>query len=84
LTTTKRKVNSVPMNTHPSLYPVHPSEQFYVAYLRDDQAKEPLGVSESIPRAIADAAAKTGRPRHDFEVEEIARERYEKLKQFLG
>ena len=29
------------MNTYPSLYPVRPSEQFYVAYLRDDQAKEP-------------------------------------------
>lgn len=46
------------MNTFPSLYPVHPSQQFYVAYLRDDEAKEPLTVNESIPRAIADAAAK--------------------------
>jgi hypothetical protein len=65
------------MNTHSSLYPVHPSEQFYVAYLRDDQAKEPLGVSESTARAIADAAAKIGRPGDDFEVEEISQERYE-------
>jgi hypothetical protein len=72
------------MNTYPSLYPVHRSEQFYVAYLRDDAAKEPLGVSESIPRAIADASARTGRPRDDFEVQEIPKGRYEKLKQFLG
>jgi hypothetical protein len=71
------------MNTFPSLYPLHPSQQFYVAYLRGDEAKELLTVNESIPRAIADAAAKTGRPRNDFEVGETTCERYEKLKQFL-
>ena len=47
-------------------------------------AKEPLSVNESIPRAIADATAKTERPRDDHEVEEISRERFEKLKKFLG
>jgi hypothetical protein len=29
-------------------------------------------------------ANKTGRPRDDFQVEEISRERYEKLKQFFA
>jgi prephenate dehydratase len=48
----------------------------------DQAASEYTG--ESIPAIIADAAAKTGRPRTDFEVEEISRKRYEKLKQFLG
>jgi hypothetical protein len=71
------------MNTN-SLYPSHIWEQFYVAYLKDDPAREPLGVSESTQRAIADASAKTGRPRTDFEVQEITKERFEKLKSFLG
>jgi hypothetical protein len=71
------------MNTH-SLYPSHIWEQYYLAYLKDDPAREPLGVRESTVRAIADAAAKTGRPRWDFEVQEISKERFEKLKEFLG
>jgi hypothetical protein len=71
------------MNTT-SLYPSHIWEQYFLAYLKDDPAREPLGVSESTVRAIADAAAKTGRPRTDFEVREITRERYEVLRKFLG
>jgi hypothetical protein len=57
--------------------------RYYVAYLRDDPAKEPLSTHESIPRAIADAAEKTGRPRTDFEVQEISKVRFETLKRFL-
>ena len=59
-------------------------DRYYVAYVKADPAKEPLSTGESIPRIIADAAAKTGRPRMDFEVEEISRERYEKLLRFLN
>jgi hypothetical protein len=70
------------MNTH-SFYPSHIWEQYFLAYLKDDPAREPLGVSESTVRAIADAAAKTGQPRTNFEVEEITKERFNKLKQFL-
>ena len=55
----------------------------YVAYLKDDPAKEPIAIGYSIPGIIADAAEKTGRPRTDFEVQEISRERYERLKRFL-
>jgi hypothetical protein len=72
------------MNIYPSLYPTHSSEEFYVAYLRNDQAKEPLAVDQSIPKAIAIAAERTGRSRDDFTIEEISKERFEKLKEFLG
>jgi hypothetical protein len=72
------------MNTSPSLHPVPEFDRYYVAYRKGDEAKEPLATGESIPAIIADAAARTGRPRTDFEVEEISRERYEKLKKFLN
>jgi hypothetical protein len=72
------------MNTHASLHPVPDFDRFYCSYIKGDAAKEPITTGESIPAIIADAAAKTGRPRTDFEVEEISRKTYEKLKQFLG
>ncbi|HXM02017.1 MAG TPA: hypothetical protein VN939_05410 [Chthoniobacterales bacterium] len=72
------------MNTSSSLYPTHSSEEFYVAYLRNDQAKEPLAVDQSIPKAIAIAVERTGRSRDDFTIEEISKERYEKLRRLLG
>jgi hypothetical protein len=74
--------NSVPMNTL-SLYPVPEWDRFYAVYVRTDPAREPLAASESIPEALATAANKTGRPRSDFEVQEISKERFEKLKRFL-
>jgi hypothetical protein len=83
LTTDTSGINSVPMNT----IPLHPSpdfDHFYCAYIKGDAAKEPITTGESIPPIIAKAAEKTGRSRGDFEVEEISRERHEKLKQFLG
>jgi acetolactate synthase I/II/III large subunit len=58
-------------------------DRFYCAYIKGDAAKEPIMTGESIPAIIANAAEKTGRPRSDFEVEEISRERHEKLKRFL-
>lgn len=59
-------------------------EHYYLEYSKHDPAKEPLATGESIPAIMAQASAKTGRPRDDFEVQEIPKERYEKLKQFLG
>jgi hypothetical protein len=71
------------MNTNPSLHPKPDFDRFYCAYIKGDAAKEPITTGESIPAIIANAAEKTGRPRGDFEVEEISRGRHEKLKQFL-
>jgi hypothetical protein len=84
LTTDTPGINSVPMNTIPSLHPRPDFDHFYCAYIKGDAAKEPITTGESIPAIIAKAAEKTGRPRGDFEVEEISRQRHEKLKQFLG
>ena len=83
LTTDASGSNSVPMNTYPSLHPKPDFDRFYCAYTKGDPAKEPITTGESIPAIVAKAAEKTGRPRGDFEVEEISRERHEKLKQFL-
>jgi hypothetical protein len=71
------------MNTYPSLHPKPDFDRFYCSYVKGDPAKEPITTGESIPAIIAKAAEKTGRSRSDFEVEEISRERHEKLKQFL-
>lgn len=72
------------MNTYSSLHPLPDFDRYYVAYAKDDPAKEPLATGESIPGIIATAAEKTGRPRSDFQVEEISPERFEKLKVFLS
>ena len=84
LTTDAAEPNSVFMNTSTSLHPLPNFDRFYCTHIKGDAAKEPITTGESIPAIIADAAAKTGRPRSDFEVEETSRKRYEKLKQFLG
>ena len=83
LTIGASRLKSVLMNTHPSLHPKPDFDAFYCAYIKDDAAKEPITTGESIPAIIAKAAEKTGRPRGDFEVQEISPERHEKLKQFL-
>jgi hypothetical protein len=77
-------LDSVLTNIYISLHPLPDFDHFYCTHIKGDAAKEPITTGESIPAIIADAAAKTGRPRTDFEVEEISRKRYEKLKQFLG
>jgi hypothetical protein len=71
------------MKTYSYLHPKPDFERLYFAYTNGDAAKEPITTGESIPAIIAKAAEKTGRTRGDFEVEEISRERHEKLKQFL-
>ena len=55
----------------------------YVAYLKDDPAKEPLATSYSAPGVLAEAAHKTGRTKADFRLQEISREEYERLSDFL-
>jgi hypothetical protein len=36
-------------------------DRYYVAYLKDDPAKEPVAASDSSPGVLAEAAHKTGR-----------------------
>jgi hypothetical protein len=53
---------------------------YYVACLKDDPAKEPIAASYSSPGVLAEAAHKTGRAKADFELREISREEYERIK----
>ena len=69
LTTDAAQLESVLMNTSISLHPLPNFDHFYCTHIKGDAAKEPITTGESIPAIIADAAAKTGRPRSDFEVE---------------
>jgi hypothetical protein len=55
----------------------------YVAYLRSDPAKEPVAASYSAPGVLSEAAHKTGRAEADFELREISRKEYERLKSVL-
>ena len=56
---------------------------YYVAHLRDDPAKEPVATSYSAPGVLAEAAHKNGRAKADFELREISREEYERLRSLL-
>jgi hypothetical protein len=58
-------------------------EWYYVAYLKDDPAKEPIATSYSAPGVLAEAAHKTGRAKSDFELREISKEEYNKAKGFI-
>jgi hypothetical protein len=58
-------------------------EDYYVVYLKDDPAKEPIAASYSAPGVLAEATHKTGRRKDDFELREISREEYERLKSLL-
>jgi hypothetical protein len=55
----------------------------YVAYLKDDPAKEPIAASYSSPGVLAEAAHKTGRAKADFELREISKEEYERIKALI-
>ena len=50
---------------------------------KSDPAKEPISASYSAPGVLAEAAHKAGRRKDDFELREISREEYERLKEFL-
>jgi hypothetical protein len=58
-------------------------EWYYVAYLKDDPAKEPIATSYSAPGVLAEAAHKTGRAKEDLELVQISREEYKRLKTIL-
>jgi hypothetical protein len=58
-------------------------EDFYVVYLKDDPAKEPILVGDSSPVSLADASRKTGRPKQDFELRRDQPERVRDLKEVL-
>jgi hypothetical protein len=64
-------------------YNVPEFDLYYVAYLKDDPAKEPIAASYSAPGVLAEAAHKTGRAKADFELQEIGREEYERLKRLF-
>jgi hypothetical protein len=67
-----------PMLNQPPKFDFH-----YVVYLKSDPAKEPIAVGDSAPGTLAGAAHKTGRPKADFELLEISREQYERLKSLV-
>jgi hypothetical protein len=56
---------------------------YYLAYLKNDPAKEPIAASYSAPGVFAEAAHKTGRAKADFELREISKEEYERIKSLL-
>jgi hypothetical protein len=65
------------------LHKIPQFDHYYVAYLKDDPAKEPIATSYNAPGVLAEAAHKTGRAKADFELREISKEEYEKLSQFI-
>jgi hypothetical protein len=65
------------------LHEIPEFDHYYVAYLKDDQAQEPIATSYSAPGVLAEAAYKTGRTKTDFELRRISRDEYETLKRFF-
>jgi hypothetical protein len=68
---------------YPSLHPKPHLDRFYCAYIKGDPGETTNHNRRIDPALVAKANEKTGRSRGDFEVEEISRERHEKLRQFL-
>jgi hypothetical protein len=56
---------------------------YYVAYLKDDPAKEPVAASYSAPGVLAEAVHKSGRAKADFELREIRKAEYDRIKSLL-
>ncbi len=71
------------MNTNLMLHKIPEFDHYYVAYLKDDPAKEPVATSDSSPGVLAEAAHKTGRAKADFELREISKEEYERIKSLI-
>ena len=65
------------------LHKIPEFDLYYVAYLKDDPAKEPVATSHSSPGVLAEAAHRTGRAKADFELREISREEYDRIRAFL-
>jgi hypothetical protein len=49
------------------LHKIPEFDLYYVAYLKDDPAKQPIAASYSSPGVLAEAPYKTGRAKADFE-----------------
>ncbi len=71
------------MNTIFMLNKIPQFDHYYVAYLKDDPPKEPIAASYSAPGVLAEAAHKTGRAKADFELREISKEEYERIRSLL-
>jgi hypothetical protein len=71
------------MNTYFMLHKIPEFDHYYVAYLKDDPAKEPIATSYSAPGVLAEAAHKTGRAKADFELREISKDDYQRIRSLL-
>jgi hypothetical protein len=76
-------VKYVRVNTIFMLNKIPEFDHHYVAYLKDDPAKEPVATSYSAPGVLAEAAHRTGRAKADFELREISRDEYDRLKSLI-
>jgi hypothetical protein len=65
------------------LHKIPEFDYFYVAYLKDDPAKEPVAASYSAPGVLAEATQKTGRAKADFELRESSREECKRIRSLL-
>ena len=65
------------------LHKIPEFDRYYVAYLNDDPAKEPLAASYNAPGVLAEAAHKIGRAKANFELEQITKQEHERLKPLL-
>jgi hypothetical protein len=55
-------------------------DYYYVAYLKDDPAKEPIAASYSAPESSPKQRPRPEERRAIFEIREVSREEYERLK----
>jgi len=65
------------------LHKIPEFDRYYVAYPKDDPAKEPVATSYGAPGVLAEVAHKTRRAKADFELREISREEYDRLRSLL-
>ena len=64
----------------PALYPDPGFDYYYKACKKGDPEAKAGTVNESAVRAVANASEVTGLPRDNFEVHEISKEEFEKLR----
>jgi len=64
----------------PSLHPDPGFEYYFKACRKGDPEAKAVAVSYSPMRVLADASEITGLPRDNFEIHEISKEEFEKLR----
>ena len=64
----------------PSLHPDPGLDYYYKACKKGDSQAKAVTVDQSPIRALADASEITGVPRDNFEVHEISKEEFERLR----